>query len=197
MLLCLFYFICCPIPIINQIARLGGVHKRYSSGIAVVRLQTPRGSNIPFYLMTWAQIQILQHNCEVCKASATESVRSAPGCKYCRNEDEFMFHRHRSAIDSRVVTSPPRSFAPINYVYYTEADQILSFSDINTMLAISDISNSTTVLFGRRRYKSNTGRYPDRYDVILNKGRGCGAEGYAIDWPASKYILCNDCTTSS
>ncbi len=152
--------------------------------------------------MTWAQIQILRHNCEICRAPSAEAIiRSSPGCKYCKGEDEFLFHHHRAVIESRVVSSPPRTFwprnAPIDYVYYTEADQILTFNDISTMLAISDISNATTVLFGRRRYKSNIGRYPDRYDYILNKGRGCGAEGYAINWPESKHILCNDCTTSS
>jgi hypothetical protein len=167
---------------------------RYSSDIQILRFNLPRSSNLPFYLLAWSQLQIYSHNCrKTCKANLSPrtafSITLPPiFCSFCsffRTEKEDLdYLTHISAsIEKSIVHRPEESFLlgleEIRYVYYTEADQILFFSDMDTLQAITAASNATSIILGRRRYKQSL-KFPYDYKRVLARGPGCGREGYYI-----------------
>ena len=76
---------------------------------------------------------------------------------------------------------------PIHFVYYTECDQIVRFDSLASFAAISDASNDTTFLTGRRREKILTSD-PEDYMGALDSWRNCGIPGYSLTWPKDKVV---------
>lgn len=78
---------------------------------------------------------------------------------------------------------------PIEYVYYSEADQIVRFASDTILDATLAASNKTTYFIGRRREKSRDSD-PVNYMGGLNKGRKCGLdkEKYVLEWPKSPFV---------
>eukprot|EP01038_Epipyxis_sp_PR26KG_P006295 gene6295-8669_t len=82
----------------------------------------------------------------------------------------------------------PLHSTPIQYIYYTESDQILRFDSKETFDAISAASNETTYFLGKRKEKS-TNSDPIKYmSGLIKYRRDCGIEGYNMSWPTDKYI---------
>ena len=77
---------------------------------------------------------------------------------------------------------------PINFVYYTECDQIVRFDSLSTFRALSAASNDTTFFTGRRREKrvdSDAEAYMDN----LDNWRNCGESGYSLRWPRDTEVF--------
>lgn len=71
---------------------------------------------------------------------------------------------------------------PINFVYYSECDQIVRFDSMSTFHALSAASNDTTFFTGRRREKKMESE-PEAYMGNLDNWRNCGESGYSLRWP--------------
>ena len=85
----------------------------------------------------------------------------------------------------------------LRYVYYTESDQILHFSDPLTRRAIMSANNATTFLIGRRMEKQvvkkkdlSTTELPMYMSDLLHTRALCGdpKDVFYLDWPNSTYI---------
>ncbi len=168
--------------------------------IDIVRFNVSRGSHLPFHLLTWAQHRVLVHNCDICKQNQRGNV-DAIVCDLCKTEKDLLFQSSMPEIFGSVRRNPSKLVWPTNelikHIYYTEADQILTFRSLNALFAVADASNISTALMGRRRHKNNIINFANVYDTGLIKGRGCGTEGYYLDWPKYPYVQCTVCSAGS
>ena len=64
---------------------------------------------------------------------------------------------------------------PYKYVYYTEADQIVSFENMDAVYGISTVTNTTQFLLPRRKEKM-VPSISFKYKGHLSEGRYCGSD---------------------
>ena len=173
---------------------------RSSVNIDIIRFNVARGSHLPFHLLSWTQHQILVHNCDICKQNQNRMLDPSV-CALCKTKTDYPFQSNMPEIFKSVQQNPSKLIWPknelIKHIYYTEADQILTFRSVNALYAIADVSNISTILMGRRRHKNNIIESANIYDTGLIKGRGCGTEGYYFDWPKSSHVQCTVCSSGS
>jgi hypothetical protein len=79
------------------------------------------------------------------------------------------------------------SFTPLQYVYYTECDQIVRFDSEETFQALLAATNETTFFTGRRKEKNRESN-PVEYMNGLDQWRECGIPGYELEWPTSHWV---------
>ena len=167
--------------------------KRYKNNIGVIRFDVPRNSNLPFYLLAWAQLRLFDQNClETCSIDTyihtvfSDSLGTL-SCSFCDDSRENMmalyFEHIRNVIVSAISKHPAKDFlgriSSVRYLYYSESDQILNINHLKTLEAITAASTMHSVILGRRRFKHGL-KYPYDYDKLLARGPGCGREGFYI-----------------
>jgi hypothetical protein len=79
----------------------------------------------------------------------------------------------------------------IQYIYYTEQDQIVRFDSLETLRAITSALNESTFFVGPRREKlvSKHGMSePELYMSNLTGWRTCGQTGYRMIWPKENTV---------
>ena len=166
------------------------IDSRYLFNVQIIRFDVPRGSNLPFYLLAWAQLELAQHVCKQgCKMTDKLYTRNShlftQWCTFCDSTSKrgsiIDYVREISRVLSeRIARKPiPNFLEKSRYVYYTESDQVLTINDPETLRRITAASNLTSVILGRRRYKQGL-KFPNSYDKILARGPGCGREGFFI-----------------
>lgn len=102
------------------------------------------------------------------------------------NVTAMTFFNHKDSTNTLVyyphIDHPLIHDVPIEYVYYTEADQIVRFQSEALLEATLAASNGTTYFIGRRKVKKRDSA-PDDYMGSLNRGSKCGSdkEKYFID----------------
>ncbi len=155
----------------------------FGKRVFLIRFNLKRGSDLPFYLLKYTQFKILHRNCN--SSSCSDNKFITVGCKFCNDTSKFSDLRSSMAYISAATKREPHvslwnQRRVIDYIYYTEADQILSFYNFETMDAVSKANNDSTIIVGRRRFK-RIDVIESTYNTNLNRGRGCGAEGYYFD----------------
>ena len=73
----------------------------------------------------------------------------------------------------------------IEYVYYTESDQLVYFKDLDTLGAISKASNASCLILGRRAEKFYNIKSPspaEAYREGYTNGRYCGKTGFKLSY---------------
>lgn len=163
---------------------------RYLSNVQIIRFDVPRGSNLPFYLLAWAQVEFAERICKNgCRWSEQSSVEnnlfSPTPCTFCESskDDGSMYQYLRkssAAVSASISRQPIANFLDkARFIYYTESDQVLTIDEPETLRKITAATNLTSVILGRRRYKQGL-KFPNSYDKVLARGPGCGREGFFI-----------------
>lgn len=76
---------------------------------------------------------------------------------------------------------------PLQYVYYSECDQIVRWDSLETLQAISNALNESLFFTGRRKEKVPQSP-PEMYMGGLNNWRDCGQPGYSMTWPRDIHV---------
>lgn len=150
-------------------------------------LSNPNQTQSPFYFLTKAVMEL------------PESIRSAYSIcpvnfgrhHYGKQHYRVVYHKqslmHNLLHIDTLSPGWPNSFRPIQYIYYSECDQIVRFDNHDTLRAVSSASTNVTFITGRRREK----RYdsdPAAYMGSLSAGRYCGEKGYSLHWPYTSVV---------
>jgi hypothetical protein len=174
-------------------------------------------SHLPFHLIAWGQSYIKHYNCyrfydrsikeldhnkgfligmvdqtkvptseayQICEQHSFPAPKGGPiNVVYSQKADneESLFS------PKYYLEKNQSSFVPLQYVYYTECDQIVKYDDMVTFTALSAATNESCFITGRRREKSVDSE-PADYLGALNNWRECGSVGYSVSWPKSNII---------
>ena len=161
--------------------------------VQVLQVAVKRPSSLPFHALIWSQEYIKALNCNIAaqysppSSSYSSSFSSCPGRFFngMRSPLNVTYFREAKAVENTA----------IQFVYYTESDQILRIPDANTLAALTAVSNESCFFFPRRREKQLEVTHVkaideevQRYMEGLHGGRSCGGVGYAITWPNSSHV---------
>lgn len=175
--------------------QLKGMNPVLEKRITILRFSIPRPSALPFHVLTWGQRFVMHHNCKVLNRQdgaisghnagelaglACDKYKHVKNMKNIQSEHKFILNK------TRTMHFPVNVM--IDYVYYTESDQIVFFKDQETFEAISKASNSSTMILGRRAEK-----YTDKnkkldsflaqdYTNGYSPGRYCGKAGFELSF---------------
>lgn len=155
---------------------LATLHPSIGAHVRVLLLSVGKPANLPFHALAWSQTYVKALNCRLFytteRACATHSGVSPV---------------HDGAFNVTLLREANVTMqAPVAFVYYSESDQILRFSSTAMLDAISAASNASCLFFGRRKEK--TDRDPSGYMRQLDEGRACGATGFELSWPESRFV---------
>ena len=117
---------------------------------------TFRLANLPFALLEWGRKYIKGVNeCVRLHYPLNFRTDDIPPTAVAKSNAKLKSGYYTNATKSYPCNSLFPAFAEhrLRYVYYTESDQILHFSDPLTRRAIMSANNATTFLIGRRMEK--------------------------------------------
>lgn len=174
--------------------QLKGMDPLLARRVNVLRFEIPRPSALPFHVLTWGQRFVMHHNCKV-RGRHNITIHGhkegelggncdlyKKGLKNIKNiQAEHRFVKHQN----RTMHFPVNSI--IQYVYYTESDEIVYFNDQPTLEAISKGSNKTCMFLGRRAERAYDPRKasvepPEEYLKFYHSGRYCGQKGFELSF---------------
>lgn len=165
-----------------------------SSRVHIIQFQLNKNANLPFHLLAYGQQFVKHHNCRIFNnTDLMERARFQDVFEICDTEASLAaelemkkknkHHRGRVFNQHGNITfyqpSPTYTGArldlEIRYVYFTEADQIVHFENMDTLYGIASMTNITTFVLPRRREKIFPSP-PELYNANLTEGRHCGCE---------------------
>jgi hypothetical protein len=110
--------------------------------------------------------------------------------KTLRNAKNIQSHHQYIANPENTHVKLPAN-TTIDYIYYTESDELVYFDNMDLMRGISLGSNETTMFLGRRREKFYRAEDPpELYAEGYFLGRiGCGSNLHELVWNDSTAIV--------
>ena len=180
-----------------QISQLpAGIAER----VHLVQFILQKPAHLPFNLLAYTQQFMYNHNCRIynhpadyAKSRFTDVFDICPPSDsnkksiYDSNKKiKMVFSKHGNiSYYSEAAAYRHRVSRPYKYAYYTEADQIVSFQDMDAVYGISTATNLTQFLLPRRKEKM-VPSVSHKYRGHLSEGRYCGSDkaGCAFEYPA-------------
>lgn len=175
-----------------------------SSRVKVLLLKTHKPANLPFALLEWGRIFVRQVN-ECLRELGGESKLKKSKMRKKTGFIGKMLKDSQGLTESSSLQSssqssnssacnhlfPTLSNFTLSHVYYTESDQILSFSDASTRRAIVSASNGTTFVIGRRMEKIVKDSPADYMENLIPTRALCGdpKKQFVLEYPRSRHIL--------
>lgn len=165
-----------------------------SQRVNILRLNIPRPSALPFHILTWGQRFVMHHNCRLSKnGTALHQAGHNAFDSNCNLYGQPKNLKNIAAESKFVVRENHTLHFPtrteINYVYYTESDELVHFQDLDTLRAISLASNRTCLFLGRRAerafpkvYNPANPQPPEDYNHYYMPGRYCGQNGFQLSY---------------
>jgi len=159
-----------------------------------VQFELIKNANLPFHLLAYGQQFVKAHNCRIFNDTALrDRARFQDVFEICDTDASIALEKelkkknkhHRGRVHNQhgnitfYQSSPlyqgERLNLEIRHVYFTEADQIVSFESMDMLYGLASVTNSTTFILPRRREK-NYPSPPELYNSNLTLGRHCGCE---------------------
>ena len=151
-------------------------------------------ANLPFHLLEFAKEYIKKTN-TCLKTLPPDSLDTLPNnCnQYFTafiNQQKALLVNSKDSSGGSDTNSKQHSVHgwKVNFLYYTESDQIVKFKDMHIRDAVIAATNITTMFIGRRLEKDWKSD-PETYMKQLIPTRNvCGEGLYTLNWPASHYV---------